>query len=107
MLGISNLGFSLSHINPSYVCCRSYELLGPWVNCPISTKAYYITGEFNAINKFPGIEELVSGPAFKQLVPNLRSTAIIKDAAHFIPEEKPQEFNERLLAFLTDLQSDA
>lgn len=76
------------------------------MNCPISTKAYYITGEYNAINKFPGIEELVNGPAFKQLVPNLRSTAIIKDAAHFIPEEKPQEFNEKLLAFLTDLQSD-
>ena len=49
----------------------------------------------------------MNGPAFKQLVPNLRSTAIIKDAAHFIPEEKPEEFNEKLLAFLTDLQGDA
>lgn len=85
---------------------RSYKLLAPWVNCPYTTKAYYITGEYNAINDFPGIAELVEGPAFKQLVPNLKGTVVIKDAAHFIPEEKPQEFNEKLLTFLAELQRD-
>ena len=37
-----------------------------------STKAYYIVGEYCAVNDYPGISELVKGPAFKQFVPNLQ-----------------------------------
>lgn len=86
------------------MCSRSFKLLAPWVNATISTKAYFITGEDCAVLKFPGMAEIVNGPAYKQLVPNLRGSVFIKDAAHFVMEEQPEAFNERLLTFLADLQ---
>ncbi|KAG0570136.1 hypothetical protein KC19_6G141500 [Ceratodon purpureus] len=86
---------------------RSYKLLAPWVGATISTKAYFITGEDCAVLKFPGISDLLQGPGFKQLVPNLRGSVYIKDAAHFVMEEQPEAFNENLLTFLADLQSNA
>jgi pimeloyl-ACP methyl ester carboxylesterase len=55
--------------------------------------------------KFPGISDCLQN--FKQLVPNLRDTAFIKDAAHFVMEEQPKEFNEKLLTFLAALQNDS
>jgi len=57
-------------------------------------------------NKFPGIAELLGGPVFEQLVPNLKAIVVIKDAAHFVQEEKPEEFNEKLLTFLVELQKE-
>ena len=77
------------------------------MNATISTKAYYITGEDCAVNQFPGISDMIKGPLFKQLVPNLREIAVIKESGHFVPEEQPTAFNEKLLTFLADLQNEA
>jgi len=39
-------------------------------------------------------------------VPNFKAIVVIKDAAHFVQEEKTEEFNEKLLTFLAELQKD-
>ncbi len=85
-------------------CCRSFKLLAPWVNVTITTKAYFISGEHCAVVKFPGVSEMIQGPGFKHFAPNLREIVFIKDAAHFVMEEQPTAFNEKLLTFLAELQ---
>ncbi len=70
----------------------------------ISTKAYYITGEYCDVNDYPGISEFLKGPGFKQFVPNLQDIVYIKDAGHFAMAEQPEVFNEKLLTFLADLR---
>jgi epoxide hydrolase A/B len=38
-------------------------------------------------------------------VPNLRRIVLIKDAAHWTQQEKPEEVNAALLDFLSDLKN--
>jgi pimeloyl-ACP methyl ester carboxylesterase len=85
--------------------CRNWELTVPWTNTPIHTKVLFIAGKDDLVLDFPGSMALVTGPAFREVVPNLQEV-IILDGSHFIHEEHPQRFNHELISFLTGLKSD-
>jgi pimeloyl-ACP methyl ester carboxylesterase len=84
---------------------RNWELAAPWTNTPIHTKVLFIAGKDDLVLDFPGSTAFVTGPAFREAVPNLQEV-IILDGSHFIHEEQPQRFNHELISFLTGLKSD-
>ncbi|KAH8946712.1 hypothetical protein BDL97_12G111700 [Sphagnum fallax] len=84
---------------------RNWELAAPWTNTLIHTKVLFIAGKDDLVLDFPGSTAFVTGPAFREAVPNLQEV-IILDGSHFIHEEQPQRFNHELISFLTGLKSD-
>jgi len=84
---------------------RNWELTAPWTNTPIHTKVLFIAGKDDLLLDLPGSMAFVTGPVFREVVPNLQEV-IILDGSHFIHEEQPQRFNHELISFLTGLKSD-
>jgi pimeloyl-ACP methyl ester carboxylesterase len=73
-------------------------ILGPFVGTTITAPSMYIAGgndqiaaNSSALEKFP------------TSLPGLRNTLILPDAGHWIQQERPQEVNAALLAFLASL----
>lgn len=60
------------------------------------TKAYLITAEDDAVNKFPGYS--ATEEVLKAAAPNLQRIDIVK-GAHFMPEQNPDEINDKLVTF--------
>jgi pimeloyl-ACP methyl ester carboxylesterase len=85
--------------------CRNWELTAPWTNTPIHTKVLFIAGKDDLLLDLPGSMAFVTGPVFREVVPNLQEV-IILDGSHFIHEEQRQRFNHELISFLTGLKSD-
>lgn len=85
------------------VLCRNCQLLAPWVNFPVTTKAYLIIAEDDAVNRFPGYS--AKEEVLKAAVPNLQRIDTIK-GAHFMAEQNPEEINNKLVTFFkSELQN--
>ncbi|WP_433432710.1 alpha/beta fold hydrolase [Nonomuraea sp. CA-141351] len=54
--------------------------------------ALAVGGEHNAGNRL--------AEALRPIAPHL-SAAVIKDSGHFVPDERPEDFAQQLIAFLT------
>ena len=79
---------------------RNWALLAPWQDVPITQPALFIAGA-----RDPVIHPAFAGGALarlKETVPDLRRVLIINDAGHWIQQEKPDEVNAALLAFLAE-----
>ena len=80
---------------------RNWELLAPWSGAKVTVPALYMAGERDLVVKFPGMDQLI--PNLKQFVPKLQNTIILPDCGHWTQQEKPDEVNTALLAFLKSL----
>jgi pimeloyl-ACP methyl ester carboxylesterase len=78
----------------------NWEVLGPWSGKPIEVPALFVTSDRDA-------PMLWSGEAMQRMeqsVPQLRDTIIYDNCGHWIQQERSDDFNHDLLAFLSDVR---
>jgi len=80
---------------------RNWELLAPFAGAMVNVPALCMIGEHDLTLRFRGAAELVAN--LKQLVPNLRQTVMLPDCGHWTQQERPDEVNAAMIAFLRDL----
>ncbi|MCQ8194310.1 alpha/beta fold hydrolase [Streptomyces rugosispiralis] len=80
---------------------RNWALTHPWHNAVIRQPALYITGDRDLARTLPGAAELLAGrPA---AVPHARDAIVLPGCGHWIQQERPEDVNEALIAFLRSL----
>lgn len=80
---------------------RSWELMGAYAGAQVMPPALFIAGTKDAVLSFPGMSDVVKNQ--QQTVPNLRRTLLIEGAGHWVQQERPDEVNAALLAFIRGL----
>jgi pimeloyl-ACP methyl ester carboxylesterase len=85
---------------------RNWELLAPWRGCTIHQPSMFIAGTRDDVLKFPSAMAQIERHG--RTLPGLRSSHLLEGAGHWIQQERPDEVNALLLAFLNlpDLSSD-
>lgn len=78
----------------------SWELNAPWSNTKVNLPVKFIVGEFDLTYHMPGVKEYVHNGGFKIDVPLLQEVVVVKGAAHFVVEERPDEISEHIYSFL-------
>src|SRR5882724_3141160 len=80
---------------------RNCELMAPWSGAKVGVPALYMAGDRDLVVKFPGMDQLIAN--LKQFVPKLQQTIILPDCGHWTQQEKADEVNSALIAFLKSL----
>ena len=77
---------------------RNWELTGPWQDARVLQPALFIAGAKDGVIRGPiGSRSLAD---LESLVPNLRRKIVLPDAGHWIQQERPDQVNRELVAFL-------
>ncbi|XP_038905173.1 epoxide hydrolase A-like [Benincasa hispida] len=88
----SHTGFTGS-LNYYRAFDRTWELTAPWTGAQIEVPVKFIVGDLDLTYHFPGAQKYIHGDAFKKDVPGLDEVIVMKDASHFINQERPHEIN--------------
>ena len=80
---------------------RNWELMAPWSGAKVGVPALYMAGDRDLVVKFPGMDQLIA--KLKQCVPKLQQTIILPACGHWTQQEKADEVNSALIAFLKSL----
>jgi len=78
---------------------RNWELSAYLSGAQVAAPALMITAELDAVLR----PEMADG--MSAWVPNLRDTVLVRDCGHWTQQEKPNEVNQALLAFLRALRA--
>lgn len=78
---------------------RNWELLAAWENAPVTVPALFIAGKSDGVIRLAG----AALAAHARTVPNLRRTVLLDGCGHWTQQERPDEVNAALLAFLADV----
>ena len=65
-------------------------------------KEFERAGERDLVLAFPGARDVIAN--MKTFVPQLRGTVILPECGHWTQQERPQEVNEAVIAFLRELE---
>jgi pimeloyl-ACP methyl ester carboxylesterase len=79
---------------------RNWELLAPFAGARVGVPALYMVGDRDLVAHFRGMDQLV--PNLRRFVPELRNTVILPGCGHWTQQERPQEVNAAILAFLRE-----
>jgi len=80
---------------------RNWELLAPFAGAKVTAPALYIAGDRDLVVRFPGAPELIAN--LTKFVPNLRKTIMLPGCGHWTQQERPDEVNAALIAFLREV----
>jgi len=80
---------------------RSWELLAPFAGAQVTVPALYIAGERDLVVTFKGMDQLIANLA--RHVPNLRRTIMLPGCGHWTQQERADEVNSAVIAFLAGL----
>jgi pimeloyl-ACP methyl ester carboxylesterase len=80
---------------------RNWELLAPFAGAKVTVPALYIAGDRDLVVRFPGSEQLIAN--LKNFVPKLTKTIILPGCGHWTQQERPDEVNAALIAFLREV----
>lgn len=80
---------------------RNWELLRAWSGAQVTVPALYVVGDRDGVLAFKGMEQLL--PALKIFVPQLRDTVVLSGCGHWTQQERPNEVNQALIKFLSEL----
>jgi pimeloyl-ACP methyl ester carboxylesterase len=80
---------------------RNWEILAPFAGAKVSVPALYVAGERDLVLAFPGAAEMVAN--LPTVVPELRETIMLPGCGHWTQQERPEEVNAALIAFLRTL----
>jgi pimeloyl-ACP methyl ester carboxylesterase len=80
---------------------RNWELLAPWSGAVVTPPALYVAGTRDPVVEFPGMDQLL--PNLRMFVPNLLDSVLLDGCGHWTQQERPEEVNERLVAFCRDV----
>ncbi|XP_047979801.1 epoxide hydrolase A-like [Salvia hispanica] len=78
----------------------NWELNAPWSGAGVTVPAKFITGEYDLVYHTHGTKDFIHGGGFKKFVPLLEDVVVLEGAAHFVNQERPDEINEHILAFI-------
>lgn len=78
---------------------RSWELSAPWTKDQIKVPVKFIVGDLDLTYNAPGTKDYIHKGGLKKVVPLLQEVIVLKDVAHFIHEEKPDEINKHIHGF--------
>jgi pimeloyl-ACP methyl ester carboxylesterase len=73
-------------------------LLAPFEGLKIEVPALYIVGDRDLVLAFRGMGPLVAN--LPTIVPALRNTIVLSGCGHWTQQERPQEVNAAIIAFL-------
>lgn len=80
---------------------RNWELLSTFAGARVQVPALFIAGDRDLVLGFRGADRLVNN--LRASVPRLRQSIILPGCGHWTQQERPQEVNAAMLAFLRDL----
>jgi pimeloyl-ACP methyl ester carboxylesterase len=80
---------------------RNRELMAPFAGAKVEVPALFMTGDKDLVYRSPGVEQLVANLA--QFVPKLKKTVILPGCGHWTQEERKDDVNRELVAFLKGL----
>ncbi|KAK6941017.1 Alpha/beta hydrolase fold-1 [Dillenia turbinata] len=78
----------------------NWELSAPWTGQQIKVPVKFIVGDLDLTYNTPGAKEYIHNGGFKRDVPFLQEVVVLKDAAHFINQERPEEVNQHIYDFI-------
>jgi pimeloyl-ACP methyl ester carboxylesterase len=79
---------------------RNWELTAPWQDAQISQPSLFIAGSQDAV--VTGLIGAKRVAEMERVLPNLKAKLIIEGAGHWIQQERPEEVNAALIAFLRE-----
>lgn len=80
---------------------RNWYLQKAFVGRTVDVPALYMAGSRDPGLAIPGMRDIITGQ--RDLAAQLRDPIILDDVGHWVPQERPDAVNERLLAFLADV----
>jgi pimeloyl-ACP methyl ester carboxylesterase len=80
---------------------RNWELLAPFAGAKVTVPALYIAGDRDVVVKFPRMDQLIAN--LKLFVPNLTKTIMLPGCGHWTQQERADEVNAVLIAFLREV----
>jgi pimeloyl-ACP methyl ester carboxylesterase len=80
---------------------RNWELMAPFAGLKVTVPALYIAGDRDLVVRFPGMDKLL--PKLTTFIPNLKSTIMLPGCGHWTQQERAEEVNAALIAFLRGL----
>ncbi|PIN18402.1 Soluble epoxide hydrolase [Handroanthus impetiginosus] len=78
----------------------NWELNAPWSRAQVKVPVKFIVGELDLSYHVPGTKDYIHKGWFQKFVPLLHEIIVLEGAAHFVNQEKPEEINEHIHAFL-------
>ena len=79
---------------------RNWDLTAPWQGAQIHQPSLFIAGSRDSV--ITGLIGAKQVNELEKVLPNLRQKLIIDGAAHWVQQERPNEVNAALIAFLKD-----
>ena len=77
---------------------RNWDLTAPWQGAQIHQPSLFVAGSKDAV--ITGVIGAKGVTEMERVLPNLRQKLIIEGAGHWIQQERPDEVNAALIAFL-------
>ncbi|XP_022155318.1 uncharacterized protein LOC111022450 [Momordica charantia] len=78
----------------------TWELTAPWTGAQIQVPVKFVVGDLDMTYHFAGAKEYIHNGGFKKDVPFLEEVVVMKDTAHFINQERPQEISTHIHDFI-------
>lgn len=85
---------------PTFDYCRTWELTAAWNKAKVMVPTKFIIGDLDPTYHMPGAKEYIHEGGMKKDVPLLEEVVVLKDAAHFINQERVDETNVHIYDFL-------
>lgn len=60
----------------------------------------FVVGDLDVTYHMPGVRDYMDNGGFKKDVPLLEEVVVMKDVAHFLNQEKPDEINKHIIEFI-------
>jgi pimeloyl-ACP methyl ester carboxylesterase len=79
---------------------RNWELTAPWQDAQISQPSLFIAGSNDSV--ITGLIGAKRVADMERVLPNLKRKLIIDGAGHWVQQERAEEVNAALIAFLRD-----
>ena len=80
---------------------RNWELLAPFDGLRITVPALYVAGDRDLVVAFKGMDRVLA--ALPQIIPGLRRSVMLPGCGHWTQQERADEVNAAMLAFLHSL----
>jgi pimeloyl-ACP methyl ester carboxylesterase len=81
---------------------RNWELTAPWHNALLTVPSAFACGDRDLVYHWPGMAELIA-KLDQTTMPNLMRTAVLEGCGHWIQQERPDDVNDFLVTFCTQL----
>ncbi|XP_071701849.1 epoxide hydrolase 2-like [Rutidosis leptorrhynchoides] len=78
----------------------SWELTSAWRGAKVTVPTKFIIGDLDLTYHLAGMKDYMFNGAFQKDVPLLEEVVVMKDVAHFINQENPDEVNKHIIDFL-------